>query len=107
MFLQRGARNSDAWIKNEPKQLNDGEIVSLFISGCGKHCDGRPVRTEVNGCTGSKGHFSLPDSRLAGSSWKTPSWKTKRRIVLPLEKIPIRKPYKSDFSCELLPPGGR
>lgn len=33
-----------------------------------------PVRTEVNGCKGSKGHFNLPDSTVLGSRWKAPSW---------------------------------
>lgn len=32
-----------------------------------------PVRTEVNGCQGSKGHFNLPDSTVPDSSWNTPS----------------------------------
>jgi len=33
-----------------------------------------PVRTEVNGCRGSNGHFNLPDSVVPESSWNTPLW---------------------------------
>lgn len=32
-----------------------------------------PERTEVNGCSGSKGHLDLPDSTVFNSSWNTSS----------------------------------
>lgn len=33
-----------------------------------------PVSVDVNGCRGSKGHLSLPDSSVEDSSLNAPSW---------------------------------
>lgn len=58
-----------------------------------------PVRTEENGCKGSKGHFSLPDSTVLDSSWNTPSWEMKRKITSLFQKC------KSDsWTCVKISP---
>lgn len=53
------------------------------LSGHRRHrCVTVPVRTEVNGCRGSKGHFNLPDSTVLDKSWNAPSCGLKIRFTL-------------------------
>lgn len=72
------------------KQLNCALMKTCFICKWSKNvaawairCTSvtLPVSTDVNGCSGSKGHFSLPDSTVVDSSRNTPSWQMKRKIT--------------------------
>lgn len=64
MWLSHG-RKEDTFAPEEA-------LMTLFCLSCG--CiSNLPVSTDVNGCRGSKGHLSLPDSAVEDSSLKTPS----------------------------------
>lgn len=83
-----------SWVNNAVRQCNSGAHKIRQAEDCQSvlWLLLLPVRTEVNGCKGSKGHFNLPDSTELDSSWNTPSWETMMIVTLNFHKVKCNTP---------------